>query len=98
MSTTQPRTTLATVAASAGVSVATVSKVLNGRRDVAPATRARVQEMLRAHDYGGRLKTIERHPTIELTFRGKIGCLLLRDRPGRRCRRRRARCGGDRSA
>ena len=74
MSTTEPRTTLATVAASAGVSIATVSKVLNGRRDVAPATRARVQEMLRAHDYGGRLKTIERHPTIELTFRGKIGC------------------------
>jgi LacI family transcriptional regulator len=73
MSTTQPRTTLATVAASAGVSIATVSKVLNGRRDVAPATRARVQEMLRAHDYGGRLMTIERHPTIELTFRGKIG-------------------------
>jgi len=73
MSTTEPRTTLATVAASAGVSVATVSKVLNGRRDVAPATRARVQEMLRAHDYGGRLKTIERHPTIELTLRGKIG-------------------------
>ena len=74
MSTTEPRTTLATVAASAGVSIATVSKVLNGRRDVAPATRARVQEMLRTHDYGGRLKTIERHPTIELTFRGKIGC------------------------
>ncbi len=74
MSTTEPRTTLATVAASAGVSIATVSKVLNGRRDVAPATRARVQEMLRTHDYGGRLKTIEQHPTIELTFRGKIGC------------------------
>ena len=73
MSTTQPRTTLATVAASADVSVATVSKVLNGRPDVAPATRARVLEMLRSHDYGGRLKAIERHPTIELTFRGKIG-------------------------
>jgi LacI family transcriptional regulator len=73
MSTTEPRTTLAIVAASAGVSVATVSKVLNGRRDVAPSTRARVQEMLRAHDYGGRLMTIERHPTIELTFRGTIG-------------------------
>ena len=70
---TPPRTTLATVAASAGVSVATVSKVLNGRRDVAPATRARVQEMLRAHDYGNRLRSVERHPMIELTFRGKIG-------------------------
>ena len=40
------RTTLATVAASAGVSVATVSKVLNGRADVAPATRALVQDLL----------------------------------------------------
>ncbi len=73
MSVTEPRPTLATVAESAGVSVATVSKVLNGRSDVAPATRARVQELLRAHDYGSRLRTIERHPTIELTFRGTIG-------------------------
>ena len=42
------RATLATVAASAGVSVATVSKVLNGRSDVAPATRALVQTLLAA--------------------------------------------------
>ena len=48
------RATLATVAASAGVSVATVSKVLNGRSDVAPATRALVQELLQQHDYVGR--------------------------------------------
>ena len=41
------RPTLATVAASAGVSVATVSKVLNGRPDVAEETRAHVEEMLR---------------------------------------------------
>jgi LacI family transcriptional regulator len=73
MSMTEPRTTLATVAAAAGVSVATVSKVLNGRPDVAPSTRSRVQEMLRAHDYGSRLRSTERHPTVELTFRGKIG-------------------------
>lgn len=73
MATTPPRATLATVAASAGVSVATVSKVLNGRADVAPTTRARVQQMLREHDYAGRLKTLERHPTVELTFRGRIG-------------------------
>ena len=46
--------TLATVAASAGVSVATVSKVLNGRSDVAPATRALVQDLLEEHDYVGR--------------------------------------------
>ncbi|TMR97474.1 LacI family DNA-binding transcriptional regulator [Nonomuraea basaltis] len=45
------RATLATVAASAGVSVATVSKVLNGRSDVAPATRSLVQSLLRQHEY-----------------------------------------------
>ena len=45
------RPTLATVAASAGVSVATVSKVVNGRSDVAPATRARVQSLLQEHHY-----------------------------------------------
>ncbi|GAA3703182.1 LacI family DNA-binding transcriptional regulator [Nonomuraea antimicrobica] len=45
------RATLATVAASAGVSVATVSKVLNGRSDVSPATRSLVQSLLRQHDY-----------------------------------------------
>lgn len=45
------RATLATVAASAGVSVATVSKVLNGRSDVAPATRSLVQSLLQRHDY-----------------------------------------------
>ncbi|MFI7642866.1 LacI family DNA-binding transcriptional regulator [Nonomuraea sp. NPDC049400] len=45
------RTTLATVAASAGVSVTTVSKVLNGRRDVAPGTRSLVQSLLLEHGY-----------------------------------------------
>ncbi|RVX41840.1 DNA-binding LacI/PurR family transcriptional regulator [Nonomuraea polychroma] len=45
------RATLATVAASAGVSVSTVSKVLNGRSDVAPATRSLVQSLLLEHGY-----------------------------------------------
>jgi LacI family transcriptional regulator len=45
------RTTLATVAASAGVSVATVSKVLNGRGDVSPVTRSLVESLLEQHDY-----------------------------------------------
>jgi DNA-binding LacI/PurR family transcriptional regulator len=39
------------IAASAGVSVSTVSKVLNGRSDVAPPTRARVGQLLRRHGY-----------------------------------------------
>ncbi|MGP3931754.1 LacI family DNA-binding transcriptional regulator [Nonomuraea sp. KM88] len=51
MSASPRRATLATVAASAGVSVATVSKVLNGRSDVAPATRSLVEALLRQHDY-----------------------------------------------
>ncbi|MEU8277062.1 LacI family DNA-binding transcriptional regulator [Microbispora bryophytorum] len=45
------RATLATVAASAGVSVATVSKVLNGRSDVAPETRSLVLSLLEQYDY-----------------------------------------------
>lgn len=38
----------------AGVSPATVSKVLNGRTDVAAATRERVEALLRTHNYPGR--------------------------------------------
>jgi LacI family transcriptional regulator len=45
------RTTLAEIAAEAGVSLPTVSKVLNDRGDVAPATRARVRELLSRHRY-----------------------------------------------
>lgn len=40
------RVTIASIAAQAGVSVATVSKVLNGRDEIAPATRERVQRLL----------------------------------------------------
>jgi LacI family transcriptional regulator len=45
------KATLVDVAETAGVSTPTVSKVLNGRGDVAPETRRRVQEALEAHDY-----------------------------------------------
>ncbi|MBO0869218.1 MAG: LacI family DNA-binding transcriptional regulator [Micromonosporaceae bacterium] len=44
-------TTIATIAHEVGVSVATVSKVLNGRADVAPATRAKVEEILERYRY-----------------------------------------------
>jgi LacI family transcriptional regulator len=66
------RATLANVAASAGVSVATVSKVLNGRNDVAPATRALVQDLLHEHDYVARRVKPAPSPTIELFFRGQL--------------------------
>jgi LacI family xylobiose transport system transcriptional regulator len=44
-------TTIATIAKAAGVSVPTVSKVLNGRADVAPATRAKVESLIDEHHY-----------------------------------------------
>ena len=47
----QTRTTLAEIAAQAGVSLPTVSKVVNGRPDVAAATRARVEQLLDEHHY-----------------------------------------------
>ncbi|MEV4754204.1 LacI family DNA-binding transcriptional regulator [Micromonospora sp. NPDC049559] len=43
--------TIATIADEVGVSTATVSKVLNGRSDVAPETRARVEASLERHRY-----------------------------------------------
>ncbi|MHA6624031.1 LacI family DNA-binding transcriptional regulator [Pseudonocardia sichuanensis] len=45
------RVTIAEIAASAGVSVPTVSKVLNGRSDVAEATRKRVQQIMAERGY-----------------------------------------------
>ena len=66
------KVTLATVASSAGVSVATVSKVLNGRSDVSESTRARVQEVLRQHDYVGRRPEQVERPTVELFFQGVV--------------------------
>lgn len=45
------RPTLAVVAAEAGVSLPTVSKVVNGRPDVAPGTRARVERLLGELNY-----------------------------------------------
>lgn len=61
--------TIATIADEVGVSVATVSKVLNGRGDVAPDTRIRIEASLERHRYRRRTK---RQPaatgTIELVF------------------------------
>ena len=43
--------TISKIAQAAGVSVPTVSKVLNGRADVAPATRAKVETLIEQHQY-----------------------------------------------
>ncbi|HET9876641.1 MAG TPA: LacI family DNA-binding transcriptional regulator, partial [Mycobacterium sp.] len=50
------RATIAAIAEEAGVSIATVSKVLNGRGDVAADTRARVEDSLERHSYRRRGK------------------------------------------
>ena len=45
------RVTIAAIADEAGVSVPTVSRVLNGRADVSPQTRALVEGLLKQHGY-----------------------------------------------
>jgi LacI family transcriptional regulator len=72
MSRLKGRVTLATVAGSAGVSIATVSKVLNGRSDVSPATRARVQDTLEKHGYVGRRPDPVTRDTVELFYQGVL--------------------------
>jgi LacI family transcriptional regulator len=61
--------TIATIADEVGVSVTTVSKVLNGRADVAPDTRARVEASLERHSYRRRTRrAAESTGRIDLVF------------------------------
>ncbi len=62
------KVTLADLAAEAGVSLATVSKVLNGRSDVAAATRARVEVLLDRRGYRPRATGKATARLIELVF------------------------------
>lgn len=64
---TDARVTLAEIAAEAGVSLATVSKVLNGRTDVSASTRARLEEDLARHGYRRR-NSAQRGEFVELVF------------------------------
>ncbi len=61
------RVTIAEIAQAAGVSVPTVSKVVNGRADVAPATRARVEELLQARGYRRRVSRL-RSGVLDVVF------------------------------
>jgi LacI family transcriptional regulator len=54
---TRGRVTITEIAQQAGVSAPTVSRVLNGRSDVSPSTRARVEELLLRHGYRRRAAT-----------------------------------------
>ncbi|MFI6154747.1 LacI family DNA-binding transcriptional regulator [Kitasatospora sp. NPDC051170] len=62
------RVTLADIAREAEVSVSTVSKVLNGRTDVAAATRLRVEQVLSDHDYQRTARGGGEAPLVEIVF------------------------------
>ncbi|WP_330301634.1 MULTISPECIES: LacI family DNA-binding transcriptional regulator [unclassified Streptomyces] len=62
------RITLAEVAQKAGVSISTVSKVLNGRQDVAAPTRVKVERLLETHSYRRTTRAAREAPLIELVF------------------------------
>lgn len=59
--------TIAYIAESAGVSIPTVSKVINGRSGVSAQTRARIEELI--NQYGYRKPTGNRTNIVELVFR-----------------------------
>jgi DNA-binding LacI/PurR family transcriptional regulator len=61
-------TTIAHIARQAGVSVPTVSKVINGRADVSAATRQRVEAVIREHGYQRSRRAARATPLIELMF------------------------------
>ncbi|SDE25533.1 LacI family DNA-binding transcriptional regulator [Glycomyces harbinensis] len=72
------RTTLADVAAAAGTSVPTVSKVLSGRSDVSAGTRARVMRAVADLGYRGRsgrgaVPRIDRPSLVDLVLSGVEG-------------------------
>ncbi|GAB2453444.1 LacI family DNA-binding transcriptional regulator [Conyzicola lurida] len=62
------RVKLNELADEAGVSLSTVSKVLNGRSDVAAATRSRVESILDRHGYQRRTGPVGRSTLVELVF------------------------------
>ena len=63
------RVTIALIAEEAGVSIPTVSKVINGRPEVAPATRHRVERLLHKHGYQRRISQDEtRAGLVDVVF------------------------------
>jgi LacI family transcriptional regulator len=58
--------TIAFIAQQAGVSVPTVSKVINGRADVSSETRSRVEAAIREHGYRRAPRPSARSPLIEV--------------------------------
>ncbi len=68
--------TIARIAELAGVSTATVSKVVNGRAEVAPETRAQVEAVIREHGYR-RQKRANRATLVELVLHELEGAYAM---------------------
>jgi DNA-binding LacI/PurR family transcriptional regulator len=64
----RPQITLDEIAAAAQVSTPTVSKVINGRTDVAPATRLRIESVLKEYGYVRKAPRKRRVGLIDLVF------------------------------
>jgi LacI family xylobiose transport system transcriptional regulator len=65
---TERRTTITDVARQAGVSVPTVSKVVNGRPDVSAETRRRVEEVIASTGYRRAPRATDRSDLLEVVF------------------------------
>ena len=61
---TRARVTAAQIAEASGVSISTVSKVLNGRNDVSLATRRKVKALIDEHGYNPRSGRAEETPAL----------------------------------
>ncbi|MGN9845793.1 LacI family DNA-binding transcriptional regulator [Nonomuraea sp. H19] len=65
--------TLAQLAELAGVSTATVSKVVNGRSEVSPETRAAVEDLIRRHGYRRQRRRPAPTAVVEVVFHALEG-------------------------
>ncbi|MFG1707839.1 LacI family DNA-binding transcriptional regulator [Nonomuraea sp. M3C6] len=65
--------TIAQLAELAGVSTATVSKVVNGRSEVAPETRTLIERLIREHGYRRRKRRVSPAALVELVFHALEG-------------------------
>ncbi|MDF2994237.1 MAG: LacI family transcriptional regulator [Microbacterium sp.] len=64
------RSTLADIAAAADVSVATVSRVLNGRKGISPTKRDAIEKLLDEHGYERRHRTRRETGIVDFVIRG----------------------------
>ncbi|XVU21894.1 LacI family DNA-binding transcriptional regulator [Actinoplanes sp. CA-054009] len=69
--------TIAEIAQHAGVSIATVSKVVNGKSEVAPETRALVEGVISQHGYRRQKKRAQTTSLLELVFHELEGAYAM---------------------